>query len=787
MTTTGDTRYEADIRWTTHGVAHVRADDWGGVGFGQGWACARDHLPVIADQIVKVRSERARYWGPGAHDAHVASDIGYLVLGVAARAGRLRDAQPSWVREMVSGYVAGYNRRATEVVATGSLPQWCAGAEWVRPIDELDFYAYLGDVALLASGRNLAQLLGRAEAPGPDGPVPPSPAEAFGGPAGASNGWAVGGDVTASGHGMVLANPHFPWYGEARFWECHLTIPGELDVYGVSLLGVPGVQIGFTAGVAWAHTFSWGHRFTLNRLDLAPGRPTSYRHGDAVRDMTPTTHRIEVLGEGGALEALERTTWTTHHGPMVNLPLIGWGMDLGFCYRDANIDNDGTIAQFLGMDRARDLDEFRGVFHETKGMPWVNTMAADRSGRVWYADFSATPRLSSGAQRRFRRRLAEDPIAQFLMQNRVALLDGSDPDDDWLDHPDARSPGIEPPSAMPELERRDFVINSNDSHWLSNPSAPLEGYSVLCGLERTGRSLRTRQNTRQIEALAARGSVTVHDLLAALFSNESLSAELLLDDVVGRCRTAQRITLDGSDLDLTRAADVLERWDRRVGLDSVGASLWREFMAGYKVGMDDSAWREAGPLFAVPFDPDAPIETPRSLVTAPAEGEDPVATSMGRALQALDRAGVDIGAPLGDVQWAVRGDARIPLAGGGEAEGVMNVAWPIETLQRLSLEPAPTPPAAVPGREVSSGLGEGGYQIRYGASFIMAVELTDEGPIGLGLLAYGQTSDPSSPHHRDGMLAFAAGAVRPLLFADADIDADPVLVRQHLISTHEET
>ena len=27
---------EAEIRWTTHGVAHIRAADWEGLGFGQG-------------------------------------------------------------------------------------------------------------------------------------------------------------------------------------------------------------------------------------------------------------------------------------------------------------------------------------------------------------------------------------------------------------------------------------------------------------------------------------------------------------------------------------------------------------------------------------------------------------------------------------------------------------------------------------------------------------------------------------------------------------------------------
>ena len=159
---------------------------------------------------------------------------------------------------------------------------------------------------------------------------------------GASNGWALGGDATASGHGIVMANPHFPWYGEGRFWECHLTLPGELDVYGVSLLGTPGVQMGFNADVAWAHTFSNGHRFTLARLDLLPGEPTTYRHGDTRTTMTPTTYAVAAEVDG-TTTTVERTLWASHMGPMVNLPLLGWGLEVGFTYRDANLDNTSVI------------------------------------------------------------------------------------------------------------------------------------------------------------------------------------------------------------------------------------------------------------------------------------------------------------------------------------------------------------------------------------------------------------------------------------------------------------
>ena len=767
--------FDASIRYTEHGVAHIRADDWGSLGFGQGWSCARDNLATIADQIVKVRGEWSRFHGRGVSDSLLASDFGYRMLDLRGRAAALRDAQPPELRELVTGYTAGYNRAVADARSDGPvrLPAWCADAEWVRPIDELDLYAWLGDVALMASGRNLAQLIGRAEAPGPDGPVAPSPMEALGPPSAASNGWAVGGDATASGHGMVLANPHFPWFGEARFWECHLQLPGELDVYGVSLLGTPGVQMGFNQGVAWAHTFSCGHRFTVYRLELDAESPTTYRYGDERRDMVSETHSVDVLGG----ETVERTLWRSHYGPMLNPPLLGWGTGFGFSYRDANLDNVRVLEQFLGMDRATSLESFRAVFDDVRGLPWVNTLAADASGDVWYADASATPRLSDAAQQRFRERIAGDPIAALMYENRIALLDGSDPDDEWLDHPEARSPGLEPPSRLPQLTCRDVVLNANDSHWANHPTERLEGYSVMCGLERTGRSLRTRQNLLQAAALVARGGVTVDDLIAAVYEGPSLSADLLLDAVVARCRAAEPFTIEGHEVDPRRAADVLASWDRRVTLESAGAALWREFMDGF----EPAQWRGAGSLFAVDADPDDPVGTPNTLTAASGAdpSADPVLRAIGHAVRVLDAAGVPLDAPLGTVQWAPRGSERIPVPGGGEGEGVLNVLGPVGALSAATLEPGPMMPDRIAGRD-RTGLSEGGYPVTYGTSFLMAVELTSDGPVGVGVLAYSQSSDPASPHHADGTRAYAARSLRPLRFTDADIDADPALERIEL-------
>ncbi len=782
MTERGNDRYTADVRWTTHGVAHIRADDWGSLGFGQGWAIARDHLPTIADQLVKARGERARFHGAGPEGSHLASDFGYRALGLTERAPRFRDDQPAHIRDLVTGYTAGYNAWLGEARDTDALPRWCADAEWITSVDELDLYTYFGDVALLGSGRNLVGIIGRAEAPGPDGPVDASPLSALGAGTEASNGWAFGGDVTASGHGVVMANPHFPWGGEARFWECHLTVPGELDAYGVCLLGAPGIQMGFNTDVAWAHTFSRGHRFTLARLDLVPGQPTRYRHGDAEREMTPATHVVECLGPDGDMATVERTLWSSHHGPMVNLPLLGWGTDTAYTYRDANVDNRAVFAQFLGMAQATSMNAFQQVFADVGAMPWVNTLAADRRGRVWYTDASPTPNLSARAQARYRDRVRDDAVAALLFESRVALLDGSDPDDDWIDEPGAKQPGLIPPDRLPALERRDYVVNANDSHWLANPESPLEGHSPMHGFERTPQSLRTRQNLRTVARLAATGGVTAEVAVEAVLANRGLSAELLRDAVVARCSRAGRVQVDGEPVDLGDAAEVLRRWDARVDLDSRGALLWRELMAGFEV----KAWTDAGPLFAEAFDPDRPVATPAGLVGAPGDREtvgsaaDPIVVALAQAVVHLRAAGLAPDASVAEAQWADRGGVRVAVHGGGEAEGVCNVLVPIGALASQAIEPGPARLEPVGDRTARTGLRVGGYRCTYGTSFVMAVELTDDGPVGVGLLAYGQSGDPRSPHHHDGTAAYAAKAPRPLLFHDTDIDADPNLLRRAL-------
>ena len=139
-----------------------------------------------------------------------------------------------------------------------------------------------------------------------------------------SNMYALGSNATQSGRGMVLGNPHFPWDGPLRWYQVHLTIPGEIDVMGASLQGVPLVNIGFTDTFAWSHTVSPADRFTIFELALVPGNPTQYFFDGVPTDMEEFPVSIQVDNDG-IIETVNHTFYRSVHGWVLDIaPLLGF-------------------------------------------------------------------------------------------------------------------------------------------------------------------------------------------------------------------------------------------------------------------------------------------------------------------------------------------------------------------------------------------------------------------------------------------------------------------------------
>jgi acyl-homoserine-lactone acylase len=215
-------------------------------------------------------------------------------------------------------------------------------------------------------------------------------------------------------------------------------------------------------------------------------------------------------------------------------------------------------------------------------------------------------------------------------------------------------------------------------------------------------------------------------------------------------------------MELAEGCKVLADWDGRYELESRGAVLFREFMGQYEPG--DLV--NAGRLFSVGFDPKDPVNTPRQLAPAGPKG-DLALQNLARAVKFMRSRNIALDVPLGELQYANKPGRRIPIHGGnGAYEGLLNFEQ--SAVNATTLEPLEIPKRV----EGSRFLTEKGYPVAHGASFLMVLEYTAEGPRARALLTYGESGDPQSEHYFDQTVRFSAKQLRPVLFREQDIAAD---------------
>ncbi|WP_137938627.1 acylase [Chitinivorax sp. B] len=762
-----DDALKADIRYTSWGIPHIKAADHASLGFGMGYAYARDNLCMLADQVVTVNGQRSRYFGATgktnvafAEVDNLSSDVFFKTYFDDATLKSGYESAPAEARELMRGYVAGYNRYLRE---SDTRHATCRGKPWLRPITDADLYRLMSEKAIQASGGAFLKAIVTAQPPvaaaramraypqtvepllsDPEGlrQLGNMTEKPFG-----SNAYALGKQVTGSGLGMLLGNPHFPWATTNRFYQLHLTIPGKLDVMGATIGGVPGVLIGFNRDVAWSHTVSTTQRFTLYELKMDPQDPLSYIYDGTRRKLQAKTVTVEVIEPSGVLSTQTRTVYFSHFGPIViNPPNLNWTADKAYTLRDANLGNTRIVEQWFRLDTARNVQDVKRALYDVTGLPWVNTIAADRAGDTLYADIGAAPNVSAALYQQ----CGQFPLSKAVYAaSGMLLLDGSTAACEWVQDPLARQPGLFGGAAMPSLLREDYVANGNDSYWLSNPKQPLTGFSPVFGPVGTVRTLRTRLGIMQIEqrlagtdGLPGKGFDSLASLQSVMFGNRLLAAELTLDTLLAACQQQSVVTLStGEVVDLSAACGVLSRWDRKVNLDSVGVVVFREF------------WRDARKLkniWAVPFNPNDPVHTPNTLNTADPVTRLAILQHLGLTVKKLTALGINLSVPLQQLQFVRRNGVTIGLHGGDDFEGAFN---------KITMTPLTT----------------AGYtEAVSGSSYIQTVSWDRQGPIAEAMLTYSQSTDPDSSHFMDqAMPLYQKKVFAKLPFSDAEIQADP--------------
>ena len=761
--------YTAEIRTTSYGISHVKANDYGSLGLGQGYVFAAHNLCVLAREIVVANGEQALYFGEST--ARVEQDFFYTLVNNDQLIDQYLASLTTEGLELVKGYVSGYNRYLSDTGISG-LPQDCRDEPWVRPINERDLLKVIYKLTLQASGGELLDLVYAAQPPSQQAltennkhrQLTEKTARKDWGDLGrlrrpvdlGSNMYALGANATQSGRGMVLGNPHFPWNGPLRWFQIHLTLPGEIDVMGASLYGVPLVNIGFNQNVAWSHTVSPAWRFTLFELTLVPGNPLQYYYDGVPRAFEAHPVSIQVTNSMGAVETRHHTFYRSLHGWVIDVTdtLGGPFWDTGvsvFALGDANENNLRFVEQFLQMNKAGSLAEFTDSLATNMGLPWVHTAAADASGNAFYGDVSVAPNV-----RQAKLNACPGPFngPSIASETGLVVLDGARSSCAWGIDTDAPQAGIFGADDLPTLQTQDYVTNSNDNHWLSNPDQPLEGYSPIFGTERTARSLRTRLGLKQIEERLAgtdgmgTPGYTLATLQDALFGSRNLMAELIVDDLVTLCIDEGPVVVlpGGQQVNVSQACSVLSHWDKRQNTDSAGPQILLEFLESVFALDGDPIFSR---LFEIPFDADDPVNTPRRFADTTPTLRNEWMLHLAAGVQRLADNGIALDAEWGDIHFEEKNGVRYPMHGGRNGFGMFSIS------------------------EASLQSGLGYTPVEFGNSYIQAVTWDNDGVLAEALLSYSQSSDPASPHYADQTALYSNKQWVSLPFTDAEIQADP--------------
>jgi acyl-homoserine-lactone acylase len=748
---------EAKIQRTKYGVPHITAKNIKSLAAGWAYAFAEDNICTIAEEYVTVSAQRSHFFGPdktwyfsgnGSVYPNLEADFYFQWVKQRKMVEDLVKQKPPNgplpdVRKGVRGYVRGYNEYLRDT-GVGNIPdRRCRGEEWVRPIRPIDVYRRFFQLGILASSGAVIE--------GITGASPMSPAAASAQderrnqmlasgeglerlqPNIGSNAYGFGREATDNGRGLVLGNPHFPWDGSERLYQSHLRVPGEINVAGGSLYGVPLINIGHTRGLAWSHTVATAWRFTPFKLQLAAGDPHSYVVDGETKPMEAT--EVKVGDE-------TRTIYSTEYGPMIT-DLVGiplpWTEGSGFALKDVNVTNFRYLNHFIENNRAQSVAEYDAIQRKYQGIPWVNSIAADRRGNAYYTMQGAIPYVPDD--------LAADcnVLQPGFDTLGLPVLDGSRSECDWRSSDDATAPGTFPPDDVPTLITPNYVTNGNDSHWLSNPDEPLTGFDRIIGIEEAERTLRTRLGLIQVEDRLAGedgfpGNRFNRKLLQKIaVGNRQYAGELWRDSVVSMCESAPGGYLLGSSgpVDVSGACEPLAKWDLHDNLDSNGAILFRRFVSQVlnefttlPTGLQGGTTPGMETVFTTQFSVDDPVHTPSGLNTA-----NPVVQgALADAVSDLEGAGIPLDAPLRGHQYEVRGGDTIPIHGGPGTLGVfnaINVSWDPE----------------------HDGYGD----VEHGSSFMMAAQFVDgKCPVSAGtFVTYSESENQRSRHANDYTHAFS--------------------------------
>lgn len=245
-----------------------------------------------------------------------------------------------------------------------------------------------------------------------------------------SNNWVVDSTKTKNGFPILCNDPHLQLNLPSLWYEVQLHAP-EVNCYGVSLPGAPGIVIGFNDSIAWGVTNAQVDVRDWYTIQFKDEKRAEYKYGE---EWKKTNSRIEIIAVKNK-EPISDTVIYTHYGPIVyegnekfmdekKHPEISQRANLAMRWT-AHLPSE-EVKTFYLLNRAKNYDDYRKAI-SFFDCPGQNFIFGAHNGDIAITQQGKFP-IKYPGQGRF-------------------ILNGSDPNDDYKDFiPQEQNPTIKNPA-----------------------------------------------------------------------------------------------------------------------------------------------------------------------------------------------------------------------------------------------------------------------------------------------------------------------------------------------------
>jgi acyl-homoserine-lactone acylase len=707
-----------EILWDKWGVPHIYGKTVADMFWGYGWAQTQAHGNLLLTVYGQARGRAAEYWGEaeptgdaagGARrTGNLASDRWVWMNGIPERSAVWLKIQKPEFRGYLEAFAAGIN-----AYAAAHPEALSADAKMVLPISALDVmehemkfinYTFVASPRLMTSPRTPALDAGVAE----------QMMGELDNVRDGSNGWAIGPSRSASGKAMLLMNPHLAWAGEQTYFEVQLQAPG-INLYGGTQVGLPVLRFSFSDDVAITNTVNTNDGVDLYKLTL---KGDGYVFDGKVMPFEKTTHIIKVKQPDGSMKEVPLEIRNAVQGPVVR-------EDAGapIAMRVAGIDKPYFMEQVWQMDTAHNLKEYQAAVSRLE-VPMYNILYADKDGHIEYLFNGDVPRRSEGDVE-FWKGVVPGDTSKLVWH-------------DYLTY--AELPKIIDPGTG-------YVQNSNEPPWDAAWPQMLDPKKFPAYLSPTFPLFRS---DRALRMLSEDKKISLEMLMAKKTSTRMEMADRMLPDLLA--------AVDKYGTERARsAATLLAAWDHTAEADSKGALLFYTWVQKFTNTAIALSTAQSQRNFAVPYDFNEPLTTPRGL-------KDPKA-----AADMLDAAAEETARVYGAVDTPWGKVMRIQLNGQSNGDATAVRGGP---LNGVDLPGNGGPGALGIFRVVTYGTIKDGIKTPvHGDTITIALEFTQ--PIrAKAFVSYGNSSQPGSPHHTDQLPLMQKKEWRPVWRTRAEIEAN---------------